>query len=1036
MPLDQKQSPTPLPDSLRRQFVALKARLFRVETLLAVAVGISVLAAALLTVFFSDRVWDTPVAVRMVLLVITLAVLLTAGGWWAARWLFWQRDDKALARLIRDRDRRLGDRLLGVVELSSGSERPPEFSEELCRAAIEQVATQSAKEDFAAFVSQHRSRRYGLGSLGLLGLALLPFLLIPQAGLNALLRLFMPAAKVPRWTLVSLHAFPKEIVVPHGEAFEITGQVNYRAFWKPARLRARAAAQTILEQAVTEGETKIKFPAQFQPGAVEIRIGDAREWVQVRPVHRPALASLMAEVSYPEYLHYPGSTVDARSGTITVLEGSSVQLRGEATRELKSLKFTPGESDAISIEPNGQNFATEAVAVEKLPTASFIWQDGFGLTNAQPWRLEVQIEKDVMPAPGFPELFRDTSILETEVLPIKVRAQDDYGVKTIGLLWEKPVEGTNSVVMAELTHETTNHNTRTVEHAFSFSPAVMGIPADSSVEIRSFATDYFPGRERSESPSYRIHVLGTAQHAEMIRQNLESLLVHLEEVTRLEERIAAQTAELSEIGKLDTPEASKKIEELEKAQDQNAQGLQALAEEGMKSLREAMRNPAFSEELLKEWTKNLFQMDKLAAQEMKKASQSLSQAAKSQQNQDQRQKSLQEAAGKQDEILQKLQEMQAKVNSGLDDMQALTLSQRLRKVAGDQKKTEEKLQNNISDTIGLLPKELPGRYQKANDLFATNQQVTQVEAVKLQSEISRFYERTQRPNYGEVSKEMTDAQTADELERIRGLIQDNVGMEAMQNLADWAGKMIAWADKLEPEEEEGDESSSAEGAGGGGGEEDNAALKQLLALLRMREKQANIQGRTRLLNDHITEKETWRDGAVLLAASQGKLNSDITRQAIENPYAILEAPYEDALTAMSDVEELLDQPRTDQVTHSAQDKSVAMLSDLINMLNEQAKRKNNSKQSQSEAANTGEMDFLMQKMGQDGGQGMSQAPQPGRNNNGGTTSQAGNNPSGDMEGGSGNERGSRRSSGVPTDYPTEFREALEGYFRALEAESK
>jgi dsDNA-specific endonuclease/ATPase MutS2 len=102
--------------------------------------------------------------------------------------------------------------------------------------------------------------------------------------------------------------------------------------------------------------------------------------------------------------------------------------------------------------------------------------------------------------------------------------------------------------------------------------------------------------------------MGNAQHAEMVRQNLESLLVQLEEVTRLEEKIAGETREMKDLQKLDTPEAAKKIEELEQAQQQNAAQLQELAQEGMRTLREALRNPAFNEETLAEWTKNLSQM--------------------------------------------------------------------------------------------------------------------------------------------------------------------------------------------------------------------------------------------------------------------------------------------------------------------------------------------------------------------------------------------------------------------------------------------
>src|SRR5207302_1331863 len=90
------------------------------------------------------------------------------------------------------------------------------------------------------------------------------------------------------------------------------------------------------------------------------------------------------------------------------------------------------------------------------------------------------------------------------------------------------------------------------------------------------------------------------------------------------------------------------------------------------------------------------------------------------------------------------------------------------------------------------------------------------EAEALQGEISRFFERTQRAEYGQVNKEMTEARTPEELEKIKSLIQENISMEAMQNLAGWSERFGAWADKLEPKPKSG----GGDGGGTGGSGED------------------------------------------------------------------------------------------------------------------------------------------------------------------------------------------------------------------------
>jgi hypothetical protein len=513
----------------------------------------------------------------------------------------------------------------------------------------------------------------------------------------------------------------------------------------------------------------------------------------------------------------------------------------------------------------------------------------------------------------------------------------------------------------------------------------------------------------------------------MVRQNLESLLVRLEEVTRLEERLAADTRELKDLAKLDSPEAASKMRSLEKSQDQNAEQLRNLAEEGMKNLREALRNPAFSEELLKEWTQNLHQMQQVASQPMAKASQSL-QSAQNSPNSQQKEQQLAEAVEQQEETIEQLQQMQKQVNQGLDDLQALTLSERLHKLGGEQKKIEGHLQKHIAETVGLTPPELPPRFQKINGSLATMQSESQAESVKLQGEISRFFERTQKPNYGKVSEEMTQSHPGDQLDEVRGLIQENIGMVAMRNLALWSERFQAWAETLQP-------TDKGEDSGASGSPQEDSALKQLLALLRVRERQMNVQERTRLLHAHQEEKDVYRDGAVLLAASQGKLNRDLTKQAVENPFSLLEAPYADAMTAMSDVEHLLDRPRTDHVTRSAQDKSLAVLTDLINLLNEQAK-KGASSSGQGQSSQSGEMAFLMQMMAPQMTPGMKAGQTPGGNMMGGTTDRTSGAATGNAAGAVGEGRTVNKASGVPGNYPTEFRPALEKYFKALEEAQK
>jgi hypothetical protein len=1029
MPQEEKVT-VALPENLQRQFVDLRSRLFSLETVFALAAAASAILLSLFLIIVSDRLWDTPAWLRVIMLGLGLLSVGAATAWWLRRWVIRPPDLKTLAVLVQKRYRRLGDRLLGIVELSDAATRPVYFSPELYRAAIAQVTEEASKYNFTEAANHLRTRRQLILGSALLLLVFLPALILPAATWNSFRRWIAPLAQIPRFTLVELAGMPREQIVAHGEKFSFSGKLKYRSFWKPARVYLELANGQRIPTRAKNGDFTVEVPPQVQDAKAFVRSGDAEHEIHFLSRHRPAIQEATAKVDLPEYLGYPALTESAQGGLVEVLEGSSITLSGRLSRELESASLRVGEKDFENIAVVSNTFTTPKLAVSDLNELSLNWRDRLGLSNSLPWKLSVQTRRDTPPVPEIEEIYRDTAILETEVLPIPLRASDDFGVKTLGLNWSTGETmlgetNTNAITRREYSHELPGKDTKYLEHTFNFSPAVLGVPPETTIEIHAFAVDYLPGRERSQSPVYRIHVLGNAQHAEMVRQNLESLLVQLEEVTRLEERIASETREMKDLQKLDTPEAAKKISELEQAQQQNAAQLQELAQEGMKTMREALRNPAFNEDVLSDWTKNLAQMQKLSQQEMKEASKSLQSAA---QNPSSREEDLGKAQEKAEETIESLQKMQQKVNEGLDELQALTLAQRLRQLGEKERKIESTLQTNIPDTIGLAAGELPARYQRANTQLSTVQTETQGESTRIQGEISRFYERTQKPTYGEVTKEMAEAQPADELDRVRSLIQDNIGMEAMHNLALWADRFEAWAAKLEPKSED----SGGAGAGeGSGGEKDDSALKQLLGLLRMREKQVNIQERTRLLNQHAEEKRAYRDGAVLLAASQGKLNRDLSKQAVENTFAMLEEAYNDTLTSMNDVESLLDRPRTDDVTRSAQDKSISLLTDLVNLLNEQAKRSSSSS-GKGKSEGSEEMAFLMQMMQPQPAPGMQAGQQPGMNMSGGTTDRVSQGGSSDAAGKAGEERAVRKSSGVPQNYPTEFREALENYFKALE----
>lgn len=1020
------QLATQLPEGLRRQFAEVERRLWFKETVVAVCGLLCALGLSYAVLYLSDRVWDTPRWLRGAITVLGLSVLLGFAARWFRLWVWRRRDLRAFASLVQKHYRRLGDRLLGIVELADEQRRPPNMSPSLCRAAIRQVADEAGQFDFGQAINPRQTKLYFTALLVVLLPLLAAWLLAPQAGWNTLQRWLAPAARIDRFTFVTLDQLPARLVVPHGEPFEFSCVVRYRGFWHPARAQARIDQQAPLESAVEGNAVRFRLPAQTREGVLTVRVGDHQKTVRIVPTHRPSLKGLTAAIQLPAYLKYPRLEERIRGGSLTVLEGSEVRLKGEVNRPLLSASLRLEGQSPTALEVDGPTFQTAAIGFDDPPTAAFTWRDKLGLGNGAPWLLTLKTVKDFAPRVDLPGLSSETAILESDILPIKMAAEDDYGVREVGLRWELVgvVDAGGQPIRREFAFGGASPQKKKTEETYLLSPSLQYIPADTILEVRGLATDYFPNRPPAESAVYRIHVIGLVRHAELLRQQLESLFARLEEITRNEESIAAKTGELKDLPreKLATEEAARQAGEQAENQERNARTLEDVSREGSKALLEAMRNPTFSEDTLRDWNRTLQSMQSLSKGEMQKAAQSLQQAR---QSSDQRSDSLASAEKSEKEALRQLEEMQKRMNAGLDNLQAQTLAQRLRKLAGEENGIAGKLLKIVPETIGLLPKELPDRHRKATANLSDDQGGVREEAQKVHGEMSRFFDRTQRPNYGEVSQEMKASNIQEELERVRGLIQANTSMDAMQNLGSWEKRFQDWAERLEPKTKGGSGSGSGEGS-----TPQDDLMRMLMSFLRMRQQEANLQGRTRLLEERKAADEKYSETARELAAAQKKLREDLRRVEKENGVPQLTQPIEETHAAMREVESLLNKPQTDTTTDQGQTKTVELLTDLINLVNEQSQRNQNSQSSARQ-----EMEFLMQmvqQQQQQQGMGMQPGQQPGGNLAGGTTDRRSGPLAGDARGSKPDARGIPASSGQTRVLPTEFRQALESYFKAVE----
>jgi hypothetical protein len=1026
MSQDEHDLPVTLPEELRRQFAEVQRRLWRVETGIALGCALIALLISVLALFVSDRFWNTPPGLRFLFMLAGLAASVAAAFFWADRWVINKRSQKDLARLVQKKYRVLGDRLLGIVELAQEQRHLSNFSPELYHAAIEQVAGEARQYDFRQSVSVRPTRKIAFAAAIAAGCWIVLAVILPEASGNAFVRWAAPFARVPRYTLVELTGLPSEMIVPHGEPFVISGTVRYRSFWKPARASAAWLNLPKIIGPVQAGAIHLEIPGQVETGFVRVKVGDAEADVKVTPVQRPALRELSASIRLPDYLHYADQTQALQSGSLQAVEGSRITFHGKTSRALASAEMQPAGGDPRSLAVTNDSFVSAPAQPEGMADYLFNWRDDLGLSNAAPLRLSVVMQKDAAPLADLPGMPRESALLFSDVMHIRAEAGDDFGVRDLGLTWDV-VSDTPAVepYTSEVKIMTPAPTMKKAAHVFLWSPRNFNIQADSTVELQGFARDFFPDRERSRTPAYHIRILSQEEHAELIRGQLEDVMARIEEVTRTQEKIVANLREVKDDDKLADARKSERIGDSKNDQLENSSHLDELSERAASAMQEAMKNPLFTADTIRQWTQSAQQWQHLAEQKMKEAANAM-QAA--QQNSQSRQQQTADATEKAEDILKALEKMQQSANKHMDNLHALTLAQRLRKVGADEKNISGELIKSAPDTVGLPPGDLPDKLKAFEHTLATGQTHAQKESDTLQAEISRFFERTKRTNYGEVSKEMTDAHTSDEMERVGGMINDNIGILASSNLTLWSGRFDEWSHKLEPPPS----SQSSQQSGTPSKKKD--LTEQLIALLRLRENEMNLRDQTSLLDQQKGEPESFKTRANSLGDTQKKLNHDldVVRQDVGLPE--LDATFQQTEELMTGAESILRKPETGKPADAAESQTVDAVTDLINLINEQGQQNSQQQQQSGQDGNSAEeMAFLMRLMQNTANaKAMALQPNGSLNANGGRTDRASSAAHGNASGKNAASRNVNKAAGVIENSPAEFRDALDNYFHGIE----
>src|SRR3954469_22369491 len=212
---------TTLPPIIETKLADFRRRVWIVKLLEGALGAVFGIALSYLVVFGLDRFMETPAGLRWaILLTLALTLGLTLPLKWH-RWVWRQRRLEDAARLWRRKLARLGDQLLGIVELARMDHGNAGRSERLVQAAIQQAAEAVKGQDFTQAVPHARHRQWGFAAAGGLVLMIALFFSVNGAARNAFARWLAPWADIERYTFARVEKVPNRLVVPVAEPFQL-----------------------------------------------------------------------------------------------------------------------------------------------------------------------------------------------------------------------------------------------------------------------------------------------------------------------------------------------------------------------------------------------------------------------------------------------------------------------------------------------------------------------------------------------------------------------------------------------------------------------------------------------------------------------------------------------------------------------------------------------------------------------------------------------------------------------------------------------
>jgi hypothetical protein len=855
-----------IPENLKRLLDEYRRKLWRAKIIEAILAGILGLLLSFLLVFALDRFIQTSAVLRLCILLGGTSLFAVFAPYWMRRWVWGHRRENELARLIAAKHPDLGDRLLGIIELQEQTEAKESLSPRLRHAAMETVAADAEKQGLSSALPGNWIKKALLATIVLSAAAVAAFMFAPKAGINALQRWAMPLQETERYTFTKLEQVPSTLVVPHGEAFSFIVQLADDSEWRPDKGQVRYGALPPISADLKEKVYAFTLPAQHIPGKLNLSIGDARHTIRIEPTLRPTIDFANAEIVFPSYLERGNETIDLKTGVATVVEGSKLAVTLNASRNLASASLGPithvVNPEAEPGKTPKPNF-TESLSIEKstattsaLPVAQssydipFAWTDEFGLEGDSTFKLRVEAIKDTPPSAYIQGVERQIVILPEETIEFDALAEDDFGLKELGIEWYGEASNTatpSGLAKGEMKLMPGSPADRRLANKTAFCPATQKITPQKLI-LRAYTLDFLPKRGRVYSEPITLFILTRDEHAQMLKNQFDRVVGELEDATRREQNAYEENQRLERLAPevLQKEENRKRIEAQQKAEQENKQRIEDLEKRMEQLLKDSARNGDIDKESMKKMAETMKSLGELSKQDMPKVEGKLSDAQQQNNTPEQSKKDVEKAVEEQKKVVEKMQKALEKARDANKNMEASTFVNRLKRAATEEDAIAAALIEKSQLAAGMPATKVDPSVLSVLQEVDIKQANNASDIRWLQEDLGHFFTRTNKEVYREILDEMRKGNIDSSLEELRELMRMNHTFRSANAATYWAKELRAWAKKLEGNK---DENGGGNGGDGDSPNPEDEDFEFMLRVMKLIQSEQDLRASTRALEE-------------------------------------------------------------------------------------------------------------------------------------------------------------------------------------------